>query len=511
MVNLLGAIGAGATVSIVIKGVDKFSGTFSKANKGLNLLKTTAKVGIGAFAGAGVALGAIGAASIKAAGDFEQTQIAFTTMLGSAEEAEIMLKNLADFAKRTPFTLTGIEEQSKKLLAYGISAENLMGDIKALGDISAGVGTEKLPQLTLAFGQVAAAGKLRGQEIRQFTEAGVPILEELGKVMGKTAGEIQEMTSRGEIGFEDVRKAMMSLSGEGGRFEDLMTKQSETVQGKFSNLQDTLQLMAREIGATILPTVAKLADLFLEEVLPAIQPLIPVLGEFIAQIITKLTPYLPKIVEMLTRFFDIAMRLFDALSPLIDPIMQIALAIGNALLESADELIPAIKEIVDAFVILLPEIVPIIPAIGKLAVSLVKLINAALIPLVPAIQAILPVLEVLIFFFNQGLDAISALVGWIKDLVKWIGKINLGIIEAASDFVGGTFGKLGNVIGVNDAIIRPNGDIIKTHPKDTLIATKNPENFGNGITLIVQGDMIGLDADDVSRRLANELNTKMSL
>jgi len=91
---------------------------------------------------------------------------------------------MTNFAKKTPFTLQGLENETKKLLAYGISQKEVMADLKVLGDIAAGVGMDKLPNLTLAYGQVRAAGRLTGMELRQFTEAGVPLLEELSKVTG---------------------------------------------------------------------------------------------------------------------------------------------------------------------------------------------------------------------------------------------------------------------------------------------------------------------------------------
>lgn len=509
MVNLLGMIGGGATVAITIKAIDNFSNTFSKASTGLNILGTTAKVGAGLIAGAGIALAGVGVASIKAAGDFEQTQIAFTTMLGSGEAAKKMLSELADFARRTPFTLTGIEEQSKKLLAYGIDANNLMDDIKSLGDIAAGVGTDKLPNLTLAFGQVSAAGKLRGQEIRQFTEAGVPILQALADTMGKTTAEIQDMTSKGEIGFEDVRKAMYSLSGEGGRFENLMAKQAETVQGKFSNLQDTLQLMAREIGAAVLPTIAKLADIFLNNLLPSLQPLIPIIGDFLAKAIQTLAPIIEKLMPVAIRFLDFAMKLFDALSPLIEPLTDLALVLFTALLDILEPLIPAIQELVPPVAELLQALIPIVPTIAQLIKLFAEMIAGGIKQIGPAIKVVLPIIEALIFFFNKGIEAITILVGWIRDLVTWIQKINIGTLGKISNFIGGGFKSIGKVIGVDDAIIRPNGDIIKTNPNDTLIATQNPDKMGGGIIVQIE-NVYGVDAKDISRALAEELYNKIS-
>ena len=201
------------------------------------------------FAGAAVSTGLF----INEAAKFEQVEIAFETMLGSAEKAKEILDGLKDDARRTPFTLPGILDSAKRLLAMGIEADRLRDTIKILGDVSAGVGIDKLPNLTLALGQVSAATRLRGQEIRQFTEAGVPLLEELGKSLGKTAAEVQEMTSRGEVSFEDVRKALENMTLEGGRFFNLMERQSASLLGILSNLKDFLIINAIAIGKELLP------------------------------------------------------------------------------------------------------------------------------------------------------------------------------------------------------------------------------------------------------------------
>src|SRR5690242_6734241 len=119
---------------------------------------------------------------VNSAAGFEQTQVAFKTMLGSAEEAEKLLRNLANFAKATPFQLTELEDASKRLLAFGTAADDLIPTLTMLGNIAAGVGTDKMPQLVRAFGQIQAKGFLMGQELLQLTETGIPIIEELAKV-----------------------------------------------------------------------------------------------------------------------------------------------------------------------------------------------------------------------------------------------------------------------------------------------------------------------------------------
>ena len=269
MASLFG--GAESELSIVVRLRDEASkhlqamqGKFNSFHTHMQNAASASRVfgiGIGAAAGGVIALGG---AAIKAAADMEQTRIAFQTMLGSAEKADVFIKDLVQFAKTTPFELRGLEESSKKLLAFGFAQEEVIPNLKVLGDITAGVGTDKLPQLILAFGQVKAATRLTGMELRQFTEAGVPLLDELAKQMGKTAGEVQEMVSNGEIGFDKVQKALMGLTAEGGRFENLMQKQSQSLGGMISNLKDAWDIFLRGEGQKLLEWAKIFVDIAID-------------------------------------------------------------------------------------------------------------------------------------------------------------------------------------------------------------------------------------------------------
>lgn len=214
------------------------------------------------FAAASVATGLFTKSLIEAAGGYEQTQVAFTTMLGSAEKAKDMLAELAEFGKKTPFTISELEDNTKKLLAYGIAQEEIIPTMTTLGNLAAGVGKEKFPLLTLAFGQVKAAGKLTGAELRQFAESGIPLLDTLATSFGKTKGEIQEMISAGEVSFEDVDMALKGLTSEGGKFFNLMENQSKTFLGQLSNLEDQVILLSRSLGAFLLPVAGRLVEQF---------------------------------------------------------------------------------------------------------------------------------------------------------------------------------------------------------------------------------------------------------
>ena len=213
------------------------------------------------FVGAGIATGvkSIGEKIIELGSNLQQAQISFTTMLWSAEEAQALLNDLSDFAKNTPFELTGIRESATQLLAMGVSAGDMIQTLKALGDVSAGLNVP-LERLALNYGQVLTQGKLTGKELKDFTTAGVPLLDELSKNLGKSKTEIQDMVSQGKISAQDMVDAFQSMTSEGGKFANLMEAQSKTLAGQWSNLQDTLAGIGEQIGLAIMPLLTDMVE-----------------------------------------------------------------------------------------------------------------------------------------------------------------------------------------------------------------------------------------------------------
>ena len=180
---------------------------------------------------------AAGTAAIKAAADFEKQQVAFTVMLKSAEKAEALLKDIEDFAATTPFQLPGLIEGSKRLLAFGVAAEDIVQTMTDLGN-AAGGDQQKLDRLTLAFGKLKAKGKASLEELNMFTEAGVPIMAQLAENAEVTTGEMFKLISTGKIGFKEVNEAIISLTRGEGQFAGLIEKQAETLTGLISTLKD---------------------------------------------------------------------------------------------------------------------------------------------------------------------------------------------------------------------------------------------------------------------------------
>lgn len=191
-----------------------------------------------------------GKEALAMAGKFQQTSVSFEALIGNAELSKKTLMDLRDFSLSTPFGFEEITDASKRLLAYGVAAEELVPTMEMLGNITAAVGTDKMPQLILAYGQVRAATRLTGMELRQFTETGVPMLAALAESMNVPIESIQKMVSEGKVGFGDVQKALQLLTGEGGKYSELMEKQSKTMYGVQEKLSDMWKMFLGVIGGT---------------------------------------------------------------------------------------------------------------------------------------------------------------------------------------------------------------------------------------------------------------------
>ncbi len=186
---------------------------------------------------------------INVRGEFQKTEIAFSTMLGSASQAKTLMAQMVDLAAKTPFSLQDVSAGAKQLLAFQVPANQVVETLTRLGNIAAGLGVP-LERINLIYGQVKAKNKLMGQELLQFTEAGIPMIAELAKKFGKTESEITDMVSAGKVGFKDVQEVLFKMTNEGGMFFDLMEKQSASLSGKVANLGDAWDQMLNKIGAS---------------------------------------------------------------------------------------------------------------------------------------------------------------------------------------------------------------------------------------------------------------------
>lgn len=179
--------------------------------------------------------------------EFEQYMTSFDVMLGSAEKAESMISEIEQFAANTPLQMDGVAQATELLLSYGVAQEDVMTRLQQLGDVSKG-NAEKMQRVSLAYGQMVAKGKVTGEELRQMTEAGVPLMNALAESMGVTTAQLSKLIEKGQVGIPQLNSALESMTSEGGQFFGMMEKQSQTMSGLWSTLMDNVKIFAREAG-----------------------------------------------------------------------------------------------------------------------------------------------------------------------------------------------------------------------------------------------------------------------
>lgn len=179
--------------------------------------------------------------------EMEQHTTSLEVMLGSASKASAMIEKMRDFAAKTPLTLENVISGGSLLMSYGVDESNLIDTMTKLGDLASG-NAEKMDRITLAYGQMLAKGKVTGEELMQMTEAGVPLQTALAESIGVTGEEFSKMVSKGEVGIDALNKAITGLTTGNGKFAGMMEKQSQTMQGMLSTLQDNLSEFMRKMG-----------------------------------------------------------------------------------------------------------------------------------------------------------------------------------------------------------------------------------------------------------------------
>lgn len=184
---------------------------------------------------------------VNVRGQFQQLEIAFSTMLKSKEKADKLMSELVDIAAKTPFDLQGVASSAKQMIAYGSSAENVGDELVMLGNVAAGVGSQ-LSEIAYLYGTLRTQGRAYAVDIRQFAGRGIPIYEELAKVLGVTKDEVSGLVKEGKVGFKEVEQAFRNMTSESGIYYNLMQEQSKSLTGQLSNLGDAWDTMLNEIG-----------------------------------------------------------------------------------------------------------------------------------------------------------------------------------------------------------------------------------------------------------------------
>ena len=191
--------------------------------------------------------------AMRIGGEFQQQHIALQTIIGDADKANALFERIKNLAVESPFKMLDFSKYTKQLAAFSIPYEELYDTLKRFGDLSAGLGID-MGRIILAYGQVRSAEFLKGTELRQFTEAGIPLVTELAKKYTElrgtlvSVGDVYDMISKKQVSFSDVKDVLWDLTSEGGKFFNMQSALTDTLKGKLDKLADSYEIFLSEIA-----------------------------------------------------------------------------------------------------------------------------------------------------------------------------------------------------------------------------------------------------------------------
>jgi tape measure domain-containing protein len=219
-------------------------------SKGFDVAGVAFKASIGAAMAGGAAAVGVGMKSVMAAADFEQTKVAFATLIGDAGKAEETLAKLRKLGAETPFEFPELADAGRKLIAFGESADTVPETLRRIGDVSAGV-QAPINEIAELYGKARVQGRLFAEDINQLTGRGIPIIQELAKQFGVSDSQVKKLVESGQVGFPNIEKAFIDMTSQGGKFSGMMEAQSKTTSGLFSTLKDSINEVFLTLGQPI--------------------------------------------------------------------------------------------------------------------------------------------------------------------------------------------------------------------------------------------------------------------
>jgi len=245
-----------------------------------------------AFAAVSGAFEAFGE-SINKAADFQQLETSFNVLIGNTTLAKTFLEDLSKFAASTPFTIPGLADASKTLLAFGVMSSEVIPIVSMLGDVAQG-NEDKLKSLALAFGKVESQGKLTGEELNQMIDSGFNPLEHISEKTGKSMGELRKEMEKGSITSAMIREAFVAATSEGGKFFEMTKKQGMTFNGVMSTMQDTIDDLYRRFGRPIIDALTPIIQKWSDRI-SAIAPLFDLIGQAVGNTINYFSDLINKV------------------------------------------------------------------------------------------------------------------------------------------------------------------------------------------------------------------------
>ncbi|ANR70122.1 hypothetical protein AXF19_03360 [Selenomonas sp. oral taxon 126] len=474
------------TIDIDLHGAEEVTSQLGGIAKGALI----AAVGIGSVA---EALSAAKHAFIDYNAELEQTRVAFTSMLGSAEEANSVIGELQKFAAETPFEMPGIRDAAQQLLAFGYNADELIPTLTALGNAASGLGKGEtgFGQLAFVFGQIRTTGKLMGNDVMQLAQLGVPVKDILAKNLGLTQEQLANIADQGI----DANTAIRALiDGMNERFPEMMKKQSETFDGVLSNIKDNL---GQAFGLSGLPVFEEAKCVLIE--IKNITDMMLANAQDGKNLFAGILP--DDLLAKVTVFGDTARKVFADLAPLLEPFLQgllkvakVLLDVGNIAVASLRPIAPIISLIGENILDTIGRVADMLDAVLSSYAEMQQETGAAC----DAIYADMfelwaSVRETVSDFCTAVIEFIAGLVAEIADVVSPIVDTFAAAFQAAADFV---YSAMATAAGYVRDFIAVVDEAIASVKE--LAVVKAATSLGNGITAVM--DWVGGAVEETRER-----------
>lgn len=479
--DFIGGIAGGATVAVVIKAVDEFSSTINSAESALSKL---GKLSIGAAVTGVTALAAgvtaLGVSSVQTAVEFEAVQNRLTKILqtsrgASKEQIAVLFEQAKALEQLGVVSQTNVIATQSQLATFDLEVDSIKTLTPAILDYvvaekGANASTEEFKALTNGLAQA-----LNGQ-FQSLTRTGF-VLDEATKELISTGSETEKVQA--------IVKVLNST------YKDFNESAKDTSEGGLQSLNNSFQDMQRQIGNALLPVF--------NELLKSIQPLIPPLTQVLVKIFEMAAPLIDTFARFAIQLADIFINeWFPALEPLIPVLVELANQIGNALVEAVIQLTPAMVDLVPVAVEFLKTIIPFIPVLAQIIASLLSLAATFL-------QELAPVFLKANEYFKPVLGAFREMIDLIRAAIDWVERLSDKLTSAFKKSLGFS----AKTTKVNDFILQPGGKLIETDPQDTIIGMKNP-NMGSEVNISIE-NVYGVNPEELSKALKQELSSKLSI
>lgn len=421
-------------------------GKIGGALKGLAALGVTAAIGTG--------LSLLAVTGLKSAASLEQTEVAFASLMQSAEKGKQTLEGLKKFAALTPFELTDLTGVARRFLAFndqvGLADDQLIEFLTTLGNIASigGTGAFGMERVALAMGQIASTGRVQSDELLQIGDAlggAFSPIQAIAKGLGVSTAEATKMVENGAVNATDAIKFLLQGMKDFPGAAGAMEAQSKTLMGVFSTFSDTVNQQLAEAFQPVIPQIKDMVTEITPIIGSALAELGPAIGTGLIGILKLLAPLIAPLGKLLTALLQAAMPLFGLLAAIAVPVTEALVPIFEALEPVIAALIEPVAALLQAFAPLFPVLGMLIVAVVQIAAPLIKLLGILIGFLASKVLA--PILEFLALGFYQ-------IAGALQLFAQFLGEIDWGAVwhaiveffkmigKAIGDFFSGTVNAL---------------------------------------------------------------------